>query len=41
MHQAISGRLGGSGGWPELLAGLKTLLETGSPLPSENVVPAG
>ncbi|MET7397909.1 metalloregulator ArsR/SmtB family transcription factor [Dactylosporangium sp. NPDC005572] len=27
MHEAISGRLGGSGGWPELLSDLKTLLE--------------
>ncbi|GAA2633773.1 metalloregulator ArsR/SmtB family transcription factor [Dactylosporangium fulvum] len=34
MHEAISGRLEGSGGWPELLAGLKTLLETGVPLPA-------
>lgn len=34
MYQAISGRLDGSGGWPELLANLKTLLETGEPLPS-------
>ncbi|MEV6375761.1 ArsR/SmtB family transcription factor [Micromonospora musae] len=33
MHRAISGQLDGSGGWPELLAGLKTLLETGQPLP--------
>ncbi|RKN36356.1 ArsR/SmtB family transcription factor [Micromonospora musae] len=33
MHRAISGQLDGSGGWPELLAGLKTLLETGRPLP--------
>ncbi len=32
MYQAISGRLDGSGGWPELLASLKTLLETGEPL---------
>jgi uncharacterized protein YndB with AHSA1/START domain/DNA-binding transcriptional ArsR family regulator len=29
MLQAISGRLPRSGGWPELLADLKTLLETG------------
>lgn len=29
MHDAISGGLDGSGGWPQLVAGLKTLLETG------------
>ncbi|MCO1656800.1 ArsR/SmtB family transcription factor [Pseudonocardia humida] len=29
MHRAISGQLPPSGGWPELLADLKTLLETG------------
>lgn len=29
MRQAISGQLPPSGGWPELLADLKTLLETG------------
>jgi len=34
MYQAISGKLDGSGGWPELLASLKTLLETGAPLPA-------
>ncbi|MDG4800735.1 metalloregulator ArsR/SmtB family transcription factor [Micromonospora sp. WMMD980] len=33
MHRAISGQLDGSGGWPELLASLKSLLETGEPLP--------
>ncbi|MBM0202155.1 metalloregulator ArsR/SmtB family transcription factor [Micromonospora sp. STR1s_5] len=33
MHRAISGQLDGSGGWPELLASLKTLLETGEPMP--------
>lgn len=33
MYQAVSGRLKG-GGWPELLASLKTLLETGDPLPA-------
>ena len=33
MHRAVSGQLDGSGGWPELLASLKTLLETGEPLP--------
>ncbi|SCL31316.1 transcriptional regulator, ArsR family [Micromonospora rhizosphaerae] len=33
MHRAISGQLAGSGGWPELLASLKSLLETGEPLP--------
>lgn len=32
MHRAVSGQLTGSGGWPELLASLKTLLETGEPL---------
>ncbi|MEV5691292.1 ArsR/SmtB family transcription factor [Micromonospora globbae] len=39
MHRAISGQLDGSGGWPELLASLKTLLETGAPLPES--APAG
>ncbi|MCP3786952.1 metalloregulator ArsR/SmtB family transcription factor [Micromonospora sp. A3M-1-15] len=39
MHRAISGQLDGSGGWPELLASLKSLLETGQPLPEP--VPAG
>lgn len=39
MHRAISGQLDGSGGWPELLASLKTLLETGAPLPEP--APAG
>jgi uncharacterized protein YndB with AHSA1/START domain/DNA-binding transcriptional ArsR family regulator len=34
MHRAISGQLDGSGGWPELLASLKTMLETGEPLPT-------
>lgn len=29
MHKAISGQLKESGGWPELLSDLKTLLETG------------
>ncbi|WP_033443283.1 ArsR/SmtB family transcription factor [Saccharothrix sp. NRRL B-16314] len=33
MCAAISGKLPGSGGWPELIANLKTLLETGDPLP--------
>jgi uncharacterized protein YndB with AHSA1/START domain/DNA-binding transcriptional ArsR family regulator len=33
MYQAVSGQLDGSGGWPELVASLKTLLETGDPLP--------
>ncbi|WP_143728244.1 hypothetical protein [Micromonospora cremea] len=32
MHRAISGQLDGSGGWPELLASLKTLVETGEPM---------
>ncbi len=27
-----TGRLHSSGGWPELIASLKTLLETGEPL---------
>ncbi|WCN84206.1 ArsR/SmtB family transcription factor [Micromonospora sp. LH3U1] len=39
MHRAISGQLGGSGGWPELLASLKTLVETGEPMPAPT--PAG
>ncbi|MEU4402642.1 ArsR/SmtB family transcription factor [Micromonospora orduensis] len=34
MHRAISGQLDGSGGWPEVLAGLKTLVETGEPMPA-------
>ena len=38
MHKAISGQLDGSGGWPELLASLKTLVETGEPMPES--VPA-
>ena len=29
MHRAVSGQLPPSGGWPELLADLKTLLEKG------------
>ncbi|RZU75672.1 uncharacterized protein YndB with AHSA1/START domain [Micromonospora kangleipakensis] len=42
MHRAISGQLDGSGGWPELLASLKTLLETGEPLPEPvPAAPAG
>ncbi len=32
MYQGISGQLE-SGGWPEVLAGLKSLIETGEPLP--------
>lgn len=32
MYTAISGGMEGSGGWPELLASLKSLLETGEPL---------
>lgn len=32
MYQAVSGQLDIGGGWPELLAGLKTLLETGETL---------
>ncbi len=32
MFQAVSGRKEESGGWPELLANLKTLLETGRTL---------
>ncbi|MCG5436547.1 ArsR/SmtB family transcription factor [Micromonospora foliorum] len=39
MHRAISGQLDGSGGWPELLASLKTLVETGEPMPEPT--PAG
>ena len=39
MYRAISGQLDGSGGWPELLASLKSLLETGEPLPAPQ--PAG
>jgi DNA-binding transcriptional ArsR family regulator/uncharacterized protein YndB with AHSA1/START domain len=39
MYRAVSGQLEGSGGWPELLASLKTLLETGEPLPAPE--PAG
>ncbi|MER7459235.1 metalloregulator ArsR/SmtB family transcription factor [Micromonospora sp. NPDC126480] len=38
MHRAVSGQLDGSGGWPELLASLKTLLETGEPLPEPQPV---
>ncbi|MGN9778157.1 ArsR/SmtB family transcription factor [Micromonospora sp. H33] len=41
MHRAISGQLDGSGGWPELVASLKTLLETGHPLPEPQLAPAG
>lgn len=33
MYHAVSGGLDQSGGWPHLLANLKTLLETGTPLP--------
>lgn len=32
MLKAVSGRKKETGGWPEILAGLKTLLETGQPL---------
>lgn len=32
MLRAVSGRRSESGGWPEILAGLKSLLETGEPL---------
>jgi len=32
MLKAVSGRKPESGGWPEILAGLKSLLETGEPL---------
>jgi uncharacterized protein YndB with AHSA1/START domain/DNA-binding transcriptional ArsR family regulator len=39
MHRAISGQLEGSGGWPELLANLKTLVETGERMPEPS--PAG
>ena len=34
MLQAVSGRKAQSGGWPEILASLKTLLETGESLPT-------
>ena len=34
MHQAVSGQFDNSGGWPEVVANLKTLLETGAPLPA-------
>ena len=37
MLQAASGRLR-SGGWPQILSSLTTLLETGAPLPSESAV---
>ncbi|WP_231500113.1 SRPBCC family protein [Saccharothrix sp. NRRL B-16314] len=33
MYQAISGQLEGSGGWPGLMTGMKTLLETGRTAP--------
>jgi uncharacterized protein YndB with AHSA1/START domain/DNA-binding transcriptional ArsR family regulator len=33
MLKAVSGRKPETGGWPEILANLKTLLETGAPLP--------
>lgn len=33
MYQAVSGQLEGSGGWPAVLSNLKTLLETGKPMP--------
>jgi uncharacterized protein YndB with AHSA1/START domain/DNA-binding transcriptional ArsR family regulator len=32
MADAVSGRLPQTGGWPQVLAGLKSLLETGEPL---------
>ena len=32
MADAVSGRLAQTGGWPQVLAGLKSLLETGEPL---------
>lgn len=32
MLQAVSGKKTETGGWPELLANLKTLLETGETL---------
>ncbi|WP_447008436.1 SRPBCC family protein [Saccharothrix isguenensis] len=34
MYQAISGQLDGSGGWPGLMAGMKSLLETGRVTPA-------
>lgn len=36
MYRAISGQLAGSGGWPELLSDLKTLLESDHDLPDTN-----
>lgn len=33
MYQAISGQLEGSSGWPGVFSNLKTLLETGKPMP--------
>ncbi|MEV0155218.1 metalloregulator ArsR/SmtB family transcription factor [Micromonospora sp. NPDC050686] len=39
MYRAVSGQLDAGGGWPELLASLKSLLETGEPLPEPE--PAG
>lgn len=33
MYQVVSGQLDGSGGWPAVLSNLKTLLETGKPMP--------
>jgi uncharacterized protein YndB with AHSA1/START domain/DNA-binding transcriptional ArsR family regulator len=41
MYRAISGQLPPSGGWPELLASLKTMLETGEPLPARAAADAG
>jgi uncharacterized protein YndB with AHSA1/START domain/DNA-binding transcriptional ArsR family regulator len=42
MLKAVSGRKAESGGWPEVLAGLKTLLETGETLvPETSEAPAG
>ncbi|HLM63417.1 MAG TPA: metalloregulator ArsR/SmtB family transcription factor [Acidimicrobiales bacterium] len=41
MLRAVSGRNPESGGWPELLAGLKTLLETGETLDAETTTTAG
>lgn len=35
MLEAVSGRTGRTGGWPELLSNLKTLLETGEAMHPE------
>jgi DNA-binding transcriptional ArsR family regulator/uncharacterized protein YndB with AHSA1/START domain len=40
MLEACSGRKPQAGGWPQLIANLKTLLETGTPLDDRSVVAA-